>query len=206
MRPQRESGGLKLLRDSRLQILVVANMLWMGSYSLWSNWTTDYLTYSFHLTVKSAAPFAWVPPVAATLGAFFGGWISRHAIKRGRANADARVFGILVSAIGCLVILMLPACRSPFSATVIISGSYFWATSGSVNLYTIPVDIWGGERAGTAISALVFGYGLLQTGISPLIGFIVDNHGYAPACWLVAVLPLGGWWLLRNLGRETKSA
>jgi hypothetical protein len=61
------------------------------------------------------------------------------------------------------------------------------------------VDIWGGGRAGTAISALVFGYGLLQTAISPVIGFIVDNNGYAPACWLVAMLPLGGWWLLRNL-------
>lgn len=199
LRPRRESGGLKLLRDRRLQILVIANMLWMGSYSLWTNWTTSYLTYTFPLTVKSVAPFAWIPPVAATLGAFFGGWISRQAIMRGRSNADARIFGVLVSAIGCLVILALPSCLSPFTATAVISASYFWATSGSVNVYTIPVDIWGGERAGTAISALVFGYGILQTGISPLIGFIVDHKGYAPACWLVGLTPLGAWWLLRRL-------
>jgi len=199
VRPQRESGGLKLLRDRRLQILVAANILWMGIYTLWSNWTTPYLTQTFGLTVESVAAFAWFPPVASTLGAFAGGWISRRSVKRGTAPVDARILGACISAIGCLVTLAVPACRSPFTAMLAISASYFWATAGSVNLYTIPVDIWGGERAGTAISALVFGYGLLQTAISPLIGFIVDNHGYAPACWLVAVLPLGGWWLLRRL-------
>ncbi len=190
---------MRLLRDRRLQILVIANMLWMGSYSLWTNWTTAYLAYSFQLTVKTAAAFAWIPPVAGTLGAFFGGWLSRNAIARGKPIAEARIFAVFVSAIGCLVILALPWCGSPLTATITISASYFWATSGSVNVYTIPVDIWGGARAGTAISALVFGYGILQTGISPLIGFIVDHHGYAPACWLVGLTPMGAWWLLRNL-------
>ena len=196
---QREQGGLKLLGDRRLQILAIANMLWMGSYSLWTNWTTAYLTYAFPLTVKSVAPFAWIPPVAATLGAFFGGWLSRRVIVGGRPHAEARISAVLVSAIGALVILVLPFCGSPLVATMVISGSSFWATAGSVNLYTIPVDIWGGERAGTAISALVFGYGILQTAISPLIGFIVDHRGYAPACWLVGVTPLGAWWLLRRM-------
>jgi MFS transporter, ACS family, hexuronate transporter len=196
---QREKGGLKLLGDRRLQILVVANMLWMGSYSLWTNWTTAYLTYAFPLTVKSVAPFAWIPPVVATVGAFFGGWLSRRVILRGQAPENARISAVLISAIGALIILVLPFCGSPLVATMVISASYFWATAGSVNVYTIPVDIWGGERAGTAISALVFGYGILQTAISPLIGFIVDHHGYAPAFWLVGLTPLAAWWLLRNL-------
>lgn len=197
--PQREGAGLKLLRDRRLQTLVVANILWMGIYTLWSNWTTPYLTQTFGLTVKSVAVFAWFPPVASTLGAFAGGWISRRAIVGGASAVNARVFAACISAAGCLVTLIVPACRSPFTAMLGISASYFWATAGSVNLYTIPVDIWGGERAGTAIAALVFGYGILQTAISPLIGSIVDHHGYAPACWLVALPPLGGWLLLRTL-------
>jgi hypothetical protein len=68
-----------------------------------------------------------------------------------------------------------------------------------VNIYTIPVDIWGGERAGTAIAALVCAYGLLQTVISPLIGTLVDHFGYTPVFWLVALPPMGGWLLLRTL-------
>lgn len=203
VRPQRSGAGSRqLLRDVRLQKLMLANVLWMGIYSLWSNWTTAYLTHTFGLTVKSVAAFAWFPPVASTLGAFAGGWISRRAIVGGMPHARARIFGAFVSAIGCLVTLAVPQCPTPVTAMLAISASYFWATAGSVNLYTIPVDIWGGEHAGTAIAALVFAYGLLQTGISPLIGTIVDHFGYAPACWLVAAPPLGGWWILRGLGDD----
>jgi ACS family hexuronate transporter-like MFS transporter len=133
------------------------------------------------------------------VGAFAGGWISRQAIARGRSNADARVFGALVSAIGGLAILTVPFCGTPALATAAISVSSFWAVAGSVNLYTIPVDIWGAERAGTAISALVFGYGVLQTGISPAIGWMADRNAYDAVFWILAPLPLIAWWLLRGL-------
>lgn len=195
--PQKTAGGFRLLRDRRLMVLAAANILWMGIYTLWSNWTTLYLVHSYHLTTAQAAAYAWFPPLASTLGGFAGGWISRRAILRGTPNVEARVFGAFVSAIGCLVTLLTPLSTSPMLATLAIAASYFWATAGSVNLYTIPVDIWGGEHAGTAISALVFAYGLLQTAISPVIGSLVDHYGYTPVCWLVALPPLGGWWLLR---------
>ena len=201
VRPRKGSHGLSLLRDKRLIALSVANILWMGIYTLWSNWTTLYLAQSFGLTTAGAARFAWFPPVASTLGGFLGGWISGRAIARGSGKVEARVFGTLVSAVGCLVTLLAPLCHSPFWATLVIAGSYFWATAGSVNLYTIPLDIWGGERAGTAISALVFAYGLLQTVISPVIGNLVDRFGFTPVCWLVALPPFAGWLLLRRISR-----
>lgn len=206
VRPTRGHADFTLLRDPRLQKLMLANILWMGIYSLWSNWTTAYLTHTFGLTMKTVAVFAWFPPVASTLGAFAGGWISRRAIRRGSPHARARVFGAFISALGCLVTLVVPQCPSPLTAMLAISASYFWATAGSVNLYTIPLDLWGGEHAGTAIAALVFAYGLLQTAISPVIGTIVDHYGYAPACWLVALPPLAGWWLLRGLSHEAAPA
>ncbi len=196
--PQRQVDPFRLLKDRRLVLLIVANILWMGIYTLWSNWTTLFLVQSYRLTTEQAASYAWFPPLASTLGGFAGGWISQRAIGRGAANVEARILGCLISAIGCLVTVLTPLAPSPLWATAAISASYFWATAGSVNLYTIPLDIWGGERAGTAISALVFAYGLLQTGISPVIGNLVDRVGYAPVCWLVALPPLAGWWLLRD--------
>jgi MFS transporter, ACS family, hexuronate transporter len=199
--PQREPGALQLLRDRRLILLAIANILWMGIYSLWSNWTTIFLVQKFGLTTQAANWYAWVPPIAATAGGFAGGWVSRRAIVSGRPPVDARVLGTLVSAIGCLVTVLAPLTVTPFWAMLAISASYFWVTAGSVNLYTIPVDIWGGERAGTAISALVFAYGLLQTVISPVIGSLVDHFGFTPVCWLVALPPIGGWFLLRRAGR-----
>jgi ACS family hexuronate transporter-like MFS transporter len=198
---RRESGALRhLARDRRLIVLVAANILWMGIYTLWSNWTTVFLVQSYGLTTEAASGYAWVPPVASTLGGFAGGWISRRAMHAGMLPVPARIAGTLVSAIGCLVTVLVPLSPTPLWAMLAISASYFWVTAGSVNLYTIPVDIWGGQNAGTAISALVFAYGLLQTAISPVIGSLVDHFGFTPVCWLVALPPLAGWLLLRSYG------
>ena len=105
---------------------------------------------------------------------------------------------MLICSVGCLVTLAAPWCGKPFWGTAVIAASYFWTTAGSVNLYTLPVDIWGGERAGSAIAALVFAYGLLQTVASPLIGWMVDLFGFAPVCWFIALPPFGAWLLLRR--------
>jgi MFS transporter, ACS family, hexuronate transporter len=200
--PLRESGAWRrVLKDPRLLTLVAANILWMGIYTLWSNWTTIYLVGTFGLTTEVASWYAWVPPVASMLGAFAGGWISRRAIDAGTPPVRARVVAALISAIGCLVTVLVPLSPTPLWAMLGISASYFWVTAGSTNLYTIPLDIWGGQHAGTAISALVFAYGLLQTAISPVIGTLIDHFGFTPVCWLVALPPFGGWLLLRSSER-----
>jgi MFS transporter, ACS family, hexuronate transporter len=196
--PRHDPDAMKLLRDPRLAVLAIANVLCMIAYVLWSNWTTVYLAKTFHLTTGQANSYAWFLPVASTLGAFAGGWMSRRIMLQGAGPVDARVTVIGLSAFGCLIAAIAPLCQTPLTATLVAAASYFWTTSGSVNLYTIPLDIWGGERAGVAISALVFAYGLLQTGISPAIGSIVDHFGFAPVCWMIALPPLAGWLLLRR--------
>ncbi len=205
--PQRESGAfLRLVKDRRLAALVAANILWMGIYSLWSNWTTIYLVRNFGLTTEAASRYAWIPPIASMLGAFAGGWISRRAIDKGMPPVQARVLATLVSAIGCLMTVLVPLSPTPLWAALAISASNFWVTAGSTNIYTIPLDIWGGRHAGTAISALVFAYGLLQTVISPVIGSLVDHVGFTPVCWLFALPPFAAWLLLRSCTRVNSLA
>lgn len=202
---KRGFGALALIRDPRLIRLSTANFLWMGIYTLSSNWTTLFMTKTFQLTSTEANNFAWFPPVASTLGAFTGGWISMRLMKRGEEAVESRVHGTFIAALGCLALLTVPLAPSPLWATAAISLSYFWVTAGSVNLYTIPVDIWGAERAGTAISALVFSYGLLQWAISPAIGAVVDHFGgFAPVCRILAFTPLASWLMLRGMANRTK--
>jgi MFS family permease len=62
--------------------------------------------------------------------------------------------------------------------------------AGSVNIYALPIDLFGPSRSGLAISALVLSYGLLQTVISPVIGWLADRHLYSQAVYLVAIPPL----------------
>ena len=95
--PLREPGAWRwVLNDPRLLALVGANILWMGIYTLWSNWTTIYLVGTFGLTTEAASWYAWVPPVASMLGAFAGGWISRRAINAGMPPVRARVMAALI--------------------------------------------------------------------------------------------------------------
>lgn len=200
--PQKHAAGFSILADRRLLLLASANILWMVIYSLWSNWTTIFLTQKYGLVTEAANRYAWFPPLASTLGGFVGGWLSKRAIARGMNNVAARNRAILFSTIGCFSTVLAPFCPAPLAATAAIACSYFWVTAGSVNLYTIPLDIWGGEQAGSAISALVFAYGLLQTGVSPLIGGLVDRFGFQPVCWLAALPPFAGWLLLRRLSSQ----
>jgi len=183
--------------DRRLAILVAANVMWMGIYSLWTNWTTLYLQRVHHLTLRQTARYAWIPPLASNLGGFWGGWLALRWIGRGMPAISARIRVILFSALGGLFTLLVPFAPGPGWAIAAISLSFCWTLAGSVNVYTLPIDLYGAERAGVAISALVFAYGLLQTVISPAIGKLVMTAGYGPVCWMVALPPLGAWLLLR---------
>ena len=203
---RQERASLALLRDRRLILLSISNMLWMLSYLLWTFWTTPYLNYRFHLTTERAAAYAWFPPLASVLGGFAGGWLSRRRIDRGASAAEGRIGAIFISALGCLMTLLVPICHTPGLATAMIGVSFFWSVAGSVNLYTIPVDLWGAERAGTAISALVFSFGLMSAAVSPVIGRMVDRGGYGGVLWMVAIPPMLAWALIRFGVQNTPTA
>jgi MFS family permease len=183
--------------DWRLIALVVANVLWMGLYSLWNSWTTVYLTKVQHLTLAATVSYAWIPPVASSLGAFLGGWLSLRAIRKGQEPVAARLRVILISAVGVLATLLLPLASSAAWAMAVVSVSYFWTLAGSVNIYVIPVDLFGPERAGFAISALVFAYGLLQFVVSPVIGHFAKAGEWGTVVWMLSLPPLLSWGLLR---------
>ena len=176
-----------LLRDRSLILLVIANVLWMGSYSLWSNWTTLYLVHVQHLTLQQTARYVAIPPLVSNLGGFFGGWLSLRWIRRGMGTVAARRRAISFSAAGFLLTLLLPLAPNAAWATAIISVSFFFSLSGSVNIYALPIDLFGPARSGLAIAALTCSFGILQTAISPIIGFLGDHHLYNQVVWLVTI-------------------
>lgn len=179
---------LRILLDRSLLALVISNILWMGGYSLWSNWTTLYLIHVHGITLAQSAHFVWIPPLVSNLGGFFGGWLSKRWMERGMPAVAARRKAVWWSAAGYLITLALPFAPSAGAATALISVSFFFALSGSVNIYAIPIDLFGAARSGIGIAALVFAYGVMQTAISPLIGYLSDHGLYTEVVWLV-VLP-----------------
>lgn len=208
IRPAYSSGKTKagVWWDAKLGVLMLANVLWMGLYSLWTNWTTLYLVDVQHLSLADAKWYAWVPPFASNIGAFLGGWMALRFIGRDTNPVPARLRVILISAVGALLTVAVPFTKTPGWAMAAISVSFFCILAGSVNIYVLPVDLFGPERAGFAISGLVFAYGLLQLAISPLIGHWVDRSGYSTVCWSLAATPILSWALLRLGLKQPRSA
>lgn len=181
------SRGFGLLLDRSLLVLMLVNALWMGSYSLWSNWTTLYLTRIHHVALKDTAVLVWIPPIVSNAGGFFGAWLSMRWIRRGVNVIQSRRRAVWVSTAGCLSAFILPFAPNAGWATAIIALSFFFVLAGSVNIYALPIDIYGAENAGFTVSALTFAFGLLQAIISPMIGWLGDHGLYQQVVWLVTV-------------------
>ncbi|MFN7993322.1 MAG: MFS transporter [Bryobacteraceae bacterium] len=187
-----------LLRSRRLWALVAANALNMSVYSLWTNWTTLYLVETRHLTLVAAAWFAWIPPVLATFGGFAGGWLSLRWIRAGSPAVPARTRVCLAGALLALPTMAVPYLPGAGWAIAGISLSILAVSAVSVNVYTIPLDTFGGAHAAFAVSMLVASYGGVQALISPAIGAMVDAHGYGPVCIAAAFTPLMAYFVLRS--------
>lgn len=194
-----EPSTLDLFQSPRLWALVAANALNMSVYSLWTNWTTLYLVEKHGLALREANWYAMVPPLLAALGGFGGGWLSLVWMRTGLPAVAARTRVCLVGALLALPTAAIPLLPTAGFAAAGISLSILAVSAVSVNVYTIPLDIFGGARAGFAISMLVASYGAAQALISPAIGAVVDAHGYGPVCLVAAILPLGAYAVVARL-------
>jgi ACS family hexuronate transporter-like MFS transporter len=193
-------GGAEILRDPRLWAFMAANALSMTGYSLWTNWTTLYLVEVHRLTLVQAAWYAWIPALFAGAGGAAGGWLSLRWVEAGVPAAQARARACLAASVLALGGALLPFAPSPAWAAAGISLAIFAVAAFSVNMYTMPLDIFGGARAAFAVSMLVASYGAVQAVVSPAIGAVVDVWGYAPVSVAAAVLPLAAWGVLAWTG------
>jgi ACS family hexuronate transporter-like MFS transporter len=187
-----------MLRDPRLWAFVAANALSMMGYFLWFNFTQFFLVDVHGLTLPQASGYSWIPPVFAAAGGFAGGWLSLRLVRRGQPAPSARLRVCFVAAVLALGTAAVPFARSPLLATAGISLSILTVAAFSVNMYTLPLDTFGGAPAAFAVSILVASYGAVSAIIGPVFGSIIDRHGYPPVIAACAVSPLAAcavlWW------------
>jgi len=194
----------RLLGDRRLWAFALANALGMTGYSLWTNWTTLYLVDAHGLTLTQAAWYAWIPPVAATLGGFAGGWLSLAFIRRGAPPPRARFRVCVLTGVVALATVALPAAPTAGWAAAGISLGLSAVAAFSVNMYTLPLDVFSGANAAFAVACLTASYGAVQALVSPAFGRLIDLHGYAPVIAIAAATPLAAsavLWATRSVVR-----
>jgi ACS family hexuronate transporter-like MFS transporter len=177
-----------LLRRRSYWGVLLANGLGMMAYALWSSWTTAYLVKTW-----GDGGLAWLPPVFAVGGGVIGGTLAFRWMKAGLPAPAARRRAALVGAIVLgLATASVPAMPGALWASVAIGMSFLGSLILSVNVYALPLDLFGAGRAGFAVASLTAAYALMQAVTSPLVGRIVDLYGFGPVCWATAVLPLLG--------------
>ena len=186
--------------DPRLWAIVAANALTMVGYSLWTNWLQSYLQREQHLSLREAAAYAWIPPAFAMAPGLAGGWLSARLAASGLAPAASRYRVCLIMAAISVATLAIPFAHTPALATAEISISFGAVAAMSANLYSLPLDVFGGARAASAVSALVASYGAMQFVASPLFGWVVRTHGFAPLMIVAAFTPALACVVLRRSG------
>lgn len=193
--PPPSSGAREIFGDPRLWTFVAANALSMVPYALWTNFTTLYFVDTHHLTLAQAAWYAWIPPVLAGAGGFAGGWLSRRSIERGVPAPDARFRVCLAASVLALATAAIPAAPDASWGAAGISLSFFAVAAFSVNMYSLPLDVFSGAHAAFAVSLLTASAGAAGL-VSPALGRLIDHHGYAPVTAIAAATPLTGCALL----------
>lgn len=191
---ERASG---MLADRRFWALMGANALSMTFYALWTNWAPTYLVRTYNMTPQQGSHYSWVVPFFGYAGALLGGWLSWRFIRTGGIDpVDARKKVCLLASTILLLSALIPLLPTPLLATAGMGLSYFWIAAFSTNLYTLPVDIYGAERAGFGVSGLVFAYGVMMAVVSRPLGRVIEQYGFQPVLLSFAVLPLVAYGLV----------
>jgi len=188
--PRAAASSRALLRDRRLWTFVIAIMLSMTVYSLWTNWVTVFLERRHGLALADTKWYAALPPLFFNAGGFAGGILSLWWMRRGTKAVPARLRVCLVSGVALVATAAAPWAPGAGLATAAVCFSAFWSSALSVNLYTMPLDVYGPARAAFAVAMLTGAYGVMQAVFSPVAGRLIDTYGFGPVCAGVSVLPL----------------
>lgn len=184
------SGILALLRHRQVWGLLLSRISNDGSFYFFVSFLPLYLAQVQGFDIREIAAFAWVPFLAADIGALFGGWIGRQLMLRGWSLDAARKSVIWGGAV--LVVLTLPAAtsESPAIALALIALAMFAIQAKASSLFALPADLFPSLQVGTVWglfgAAGSFGAALF----SFAAGWVSQHYAYAPVFVAVVVTQL----------------
>ena len=156
-------------------------------------WLPSYLQEARGFSLQQVGQSAWLPFLAAGIGALTGGYASGALISRGwtvdRARKAVMIAGALLTPAGILAMrATIRTWRSCWMA-VVLFGFQVWIN----NLQTLPSDFFPSSAVGS-----VFGLGGAAAALSSMLftwgtGRVVDAFGYTPVFVVAGVLGPLGW-------------
>jgi ACS family hexuronate transporter-like MFS transporter len=198
----RAMGWLELLHYRQVWAIVLARFFTDPVWWLYIAWLPQYLFDARGFDLKKIGAFAWLPFLAADLGALSGGFLSGYLIRLGlsidRARKACMLIGALLMPAGALAVRV----DSPWTALWLISLVLFAFQFWINNVQTLPADLFPRRAV-----ASVFGLGGMAAGISSMLftnltGRVVERFSYTPVFTLAGLLgPIGALALFTLVGR-----
>jgi ACS family hexuronate transporter-like MFS transporter len=195
-------GWRELLRHRQVWAIVAGRFFTDPIWWLYIAWLPQYLFDARGFDLQKIGAFAWLPFLAADLGALSGGFLSGWLIRRGvsidRARKTCMSIGAALMPAGAFAVRV----ESPWAALGLISLVLFAFQFWINNVQTLPSDLFPRRVVGS-----VFGLGGMAAGISSMLftnltGHVVQRFSYTPIFTLAGLLgPLGALALFALVGR-----
>ena len=166
-------------------------------------WLPKYLADQRHFTLAEIGLLAWMPYLAADLGALLAGGLSGWLVARGWPVLRARQAGMLPFALMMPVSVLIPS-ASANVALVLICVVTFAHMAWKTNLQTVTNDVFPTSVVGSVSGIIAFGSGLGGTLFTNLTGWTVQNFSYDAIFYVMGFLHPAAFVIHRLLIREPK--
>lgn len=177
-------GGLTLwqsLRRRKFWCILAPRALSDGAWWFFLFWTPAYFQEVRGFDLSMVGRWLWVPYLGADLGAIGGGWLAAMLIQRGLDRSLGRKLVLIPSAMLAMLGSLVFFVEDPFVAIGLLSiallGHMAWAT----NVHTAVSEIAPRQHQATLYGITGAAGTLVGAITQPLIGYVVDSAGYAPA-------------------------
>ena len=188
---QSQGSWMVLLNYREFWGILIARVVSDFPFYFFLFWLPQYLIDVRGFDLRAIAMFAWLPWVAADLGALTGGSLSSALVTWGHTINRARKTVIWLGAV-LVALAVIPAYYTASSAlalALICFGLFAIQVKGSV-FFTLPTDLFPADRVATVWG--VFGaVGSLGGSLLGLLaGYLIQEAGYESVFLMIASLHL----------------
>ena len=181
-------GWQESLRHPQAWGLLLARFVSDPVWWFYLFWLPSYLVEHRGFSMAEMGMLAWLPYLAADLGALAGGWMSGRLVAAGRDPIRARLAVMLPFAMVMPLSLAVNQVTSRWALIALVCAVTFSHMAWKTNQNTLTNDVFPKSMVGTVSGLLAFGTGLGGTLFTWMTGYVVEWFGYGAIFVVMAVL------------------
>ena len=192
---------LKLLAQRETWSLLLPRFVSDPVWWFYLLWLPKYLADQRGFSLRDIGMLAWMPYLAADLGALAGGLLSGWLVKRGMPVVRARALGMWPFTLLMPLSLLIPGASTTVALSIICLVAFAhmaWKT----NLQTVTNDIFPLRVVGSVSGIIAFGSGLGGSLFTSLTGWVVQTFSYDAIFYIMGFLHPVAYVIFRVMLKE----